>query len=271
MVPSDQPQTAEPEKTLRVQTLGGFRVWRDGAEVPSSAWNREKALHLFQLLVTLRRQSTRFHKEQIIDLLWPEFDAARGDRDFKVALNALHKAIEPERAPRADPYFLRRHELTYGLYFESIAIDADAFEQAIAAGNRALETDDEDAIGHFRRALDLYHGDYLPERRYEDWSSAERERLQVLALNAMTSLAHLLLTRVPQESIRLTERVLSVDPIWEDAYRIQMRAYAVQGNRPMALRVYQRCVATLERELAIPPLRQTTELYTAIREGTPVT
>ena len=87
----------------------------------------------------------------------------------------------------------------------------------------------------------------------------------------MTSLAHLLLTRVPQESIRLTERVLSVDPIWEDAYRIQMRAYAAQGNRPMALRVYQRCVATLERELAIPPLRQTTELYTAIREGTPVT
>ncbi|MCB9161170.1 MAG: transcriptional regulator [Caldilineaceae bacterium] len=232
MVPSDQPQTAEPEKTLRVQTLGGFRVWRDGAEVPAGAWNREKALHLFQLLVTLRRQSTRFHKEQIIDLLWPEFDAARGDRDFKVALNALHKAIEPERAPRADPYFLRRHELTYGLYFEAIQIDADAFEQAVAAGNRALETDDARAIDHFRAALDLYHGDYLPARRYEDWSSAERERLQVLALNAMTSLAHLLLTRVPQESIRLTERVLSVDPIWEDAYRIQMRAYAAQATAP---------------------------------------
>lgn len=248
-----------------MQTLGGFRLFRDGVEVPAGAWSREKALHLFQLLVTLRRQSTRFHKEQIIDLLWPEADADRGDRDFKVALNALHKAIEPERKPRAEPYFLRRHELAYGLQFEAIEIDADAFEQAIAAGNLALATDEECAITQFHAALELYQGDYLPERRYEDWSSGERERLQVLALNGMTVLAHLLLTRVPQESIRLTERVLSIDPIWEDAYRIQMRAYLAQGNRPMALRVYQRCVETLDRELGIPPLRQTTEIYATIR------
>jgi DNA-binding SARP family transcriptional activator len=267
MLPSAQAQSPDSDKTLRVHTLGGFRLWRDGEEIPPSAWSREKALHLFQLLVTLRRQSTRFHKEQLIDLLWPEFDADRGDRDFKVALNALHKAIEPERAPRAEPHFLRRQELAYGLHFESLWIDADAFERAVAAGNQALETDAACAIRHFREALDLYQGDYLPERRYEDWSSAERERLQVLALNAMTTLARLLLDRVPQESIRLTERVLSVDPIWEDAYRIQMRAYHAQGNRPMALRVYQRCVETLDRELAIPPLRQTTEIYEAIRAG----
>ena len=44
-----------------------------------------------------------------------------------------------------------------------------------------------------------------------------------------------------------------------------MRAYLATGNRPMALRVYQRCVETLERELGIPPLPQTTELAAAIR------
>lgn len=267
MLPSAPAQTTQPPKTLRVQTLGGFRLWRDGAEVSSGAWPREKALHLFQLLVTYRRQSARFHKEQIIDLLWPAFDAERGDRDFKVALNALHKAVEPEREPRADPYFLRRHELTYGLYFEAIQIDADAFEEAVTAGNLALPADEEHAIQCFQAALKLYQGDYLPERRYEDWSSAERERLQVLALNSMTTLAHLLLDRIPQESVRLTERVLSIDPIWEDAYRTQMLAYHGQGNRPMALRTYQRCLETLAQELAIPPLRQTTELYEAIRDG----
>lgn len=252
-------------RSLRVQTLGGFRIWRDGTEIPVSAWNREKALHLFQFLLTMRRQAARLHKEQIIDQLWPEFDADRGDRDFKVALNALHKALEPERKPRTDPHFVRRQELTYGLYLDDIWIDTDAFEDAIAAGNQLLPADRARAIERFRQALVLYHGDYLPERRYEDWSSTERERLQILALNAMSTLAGLLVESTPTESIRLTERVLMIDPIWEDAYRIQMRAYLATGNRPMALRTYQRCVETLARELGISPLPQTTDLAATIR------
>ena len=41
---------------LRVQTLGGFRAWRDGAEIAPTAWGREKATHLFQFFLTLRRR-----------------------------------------------------------------------------------------------------------------------------------------------------------------------------------------------------------------------
>jgi DNA-binding SARP family transcriptional activator len=104
----------------------------------------------------------------------------------------------------------------------------------------------------------------LPERRYEDWSSTERERLQVLALNLMTTLANLLVERNPLESIYLTQRVLTIDPIWEDAYRTQMQAYLTQGNRPMAVRTYQQCVKILEEELGLEPLPQTQELYTEI-------
>ena len=267
MSPTASPQSTSADPTLRVQTLGGFRVWRNGKEVPAKAWNREKALHLFQFLLTVRQQARRLHKELIVDLLWPEFDGDKGDRDFKVALNALNNALEPERKPRTEPFFVHRQELAYGLNLDAMTIDADEFEAAVAAGNQALTVDDAVAVSCFQNALALYQGDYLPERRYEDWSSAERERLQVLALNAMTTLARLLLATTPQESIRLTERVLRIDPIWEDAYRLQMRAYYAQGNRPMAIRVYQRCVATLEQELAIPPLPQTTQLYAEIRQG----
>ena len=265
---TNQTSEQQSDKELQVQTMGGFRVWRAGLEVPASAWSRERALHLFQFLITVRRSAARVHKERIIDLLWPEFDAARGDRDFKVALNAVHKALEPERRPRAQPKFIRRQELTYGLNTAVIDIDTDRFESAIRAGNQNLESDVDAAIRHYRAALALYQGDYLPARRYEDWSSAERERLQVLALNVMTTLAGLLVKRTPIESIRLTERVLAVDPIWEDAYRIQMRAYHAQGNRPMALRVYQRCIRTLAEELAIEPLPETSQLHARIRNNT---
>jgi two-component SAPR family response regulator len=250
---------------LRVQTLGGFRIWCEGEEIPVTAWGREKAIHLFQFFVTMRRQFV--HKEQIIDRLWPDMDIERGDRDFKVALNAINKALEPERGAREEARFTRRYGLAYGLDFDHVWLDADAFEQLVAAGNQAVGTavqDPTEAIDCYSLAVTLYNGDYLPERRYEDWTSAERERLQLLALNTMTTLGGLLLDRTPLESLRLAQRVLAVDPVWEDAYRLQMRAFAIQRNRPLALKSYESCVKVLDEEFGVEPLPETRELYEQI-------
>jgi two-component SAPR family response regulator len=243
---------------LQINTLGGFRVWRDGLEIKPVAWGREKAVHLFQYLLTNRRRQQ--HKELIIDQLWPSLDPVSGDRDFKVALNAINKALEPERAPRTQTRFIQRFDLAYGLNNDEIWVDADAFEMEIETGNQALIHDIESSIKHFQAAVKIYQGDYLPERRYEDWTSVERERLQTLALATMTSLANLLVDQMPLESIRLTQRVLSIDKVWEEAYRVQMRAYMSTGNRPLALRTYQQCVEVLMGEFGIEPLPETKNL-----------
>ncbi|MEZ4736101.1 MAG: BTAD domain-containing putative transcriptional regulator [Caldilineaceae bacterium] len=259
------PNAISANVALHVQTLGGFRVWRQGEEVPATAWGREKAIHLFQFFITMRRQYV--HKEQIMDRLWPDLDIDKGDRDFKVALNSINKALEPEREPRSDPLFVKRYGLAYGIDFENVWLDTEAMELLISAGNQATlaaKPDDTFTIACYEAAVQLYHGDYLPERRYEDWTSAERERLQLLALNTMTTLAELMLQRNPLESLRLTQRVLSIDPVWEDAYRVQMRAFVAQRNRPLALRSYQRCVAVLAEEFGVDPLPETNDLYEQI-------
>jgi DNA-binding SARP family transcriptional activator len=252
-------ETQAGKKELRVQTLGGFRVWRAGQAIDSSAWGREKALLLFQLFVTNRRRP--LHKEQVIDLLWPLVDLEIGDRDFKVALNALNKALEPDRPARMPPRFVHRSGLTYRLKNELIWIDADEFEHRVAAGNQVATTEGEKAKEFYAKAIELYSGDYLPNRRYEDWTTSERERLQILALGTMTHLANLLVEENPLESIRIAQRALTIDPVWEGAYRTQMRAYQLTGNRPMAIRTYQRCVEVLQSEFAVEPLPETQELY----------
>ena len=253
------------QAALHVQTLGGFRVWRGDEEVPTTAWGREKAIHLFQFFITMRRQYV--HKEQIMDRLWPELDVDKGDRDFKVALNSINKALEPDREPRSDALFVKRYGLAYGVDFENVWLDSEALELLVSAGNQATLEPNKDsvyAIACYEAAVKLYYGDYLPERRYEDWTSAERERLQLLALNTMTTLAELLLSRNPLESLRLTQRVLAIDPVWEDAYRIQMRAFVAQRNRPLAIRSYQRCVEVLAEEFGVDPLPETKTLYDQI-------
>lgn len=262
--PANAPPSGLPGATLQVQTLGRFGVWREGVEIAPTAWGREKALHLFQFLVTVRGRTSHLHKEQIIDRLWPDLAAHEGDRDFKVALTTLARVLEPERQVRSGSRFIQRQGLVYRLNLEQAWVDADAFETCVARGNQA-SGQVEVAITEYQRALALYHGDYLPERRYEDWSSAERERLQLLALGAMTTLADLLIERSPLESIRLTQHVLRIDPVWEAAYRVQMQAYLAQGNRPLALRSYQQCATALDRELGVTPLPETQQLWRRIK------
>jgi DNA-binding SARP family transcriptional activator len=248
---------------LRIETLGGFRLWRDGEALGPQVWGREKALHLFQFLITYRKRL--FHKEQIIAQLWPDASPETGDRDFKVALNAIQRALEPGRPPRAPSRYIERIESAYRLAPGVLSSDVDEFETAVTAGNRTTAEQPTAAIPHYREAAALYGGDYLPERRYEDWTSAERERLQTLALSSMTRLANLILKSSPEETIELCQRVLTLDPVWEDAYRVQMRAYQATGNRPLALRTYEQCLVALEREFGVAPLPETTTLYNEIK------
>ncbi|NLF75755.1 MAG: hypothetical protein GX573_08655 [Chloroflexi bacterium] len=260
--------------SLRVQTLGMFRTWLDGALLPGVAWKREKAQRLFQFLITLMLNN-RHHvlpKERIVAELWPTLDHQRADRDFKVALNALNDALEPDRAARSPSSFIVRHGLAYGLDPEAdIQIDADEFREGLKTAAR-LEHDDLDAaIDAYRDAIDRYAGDYLPDALYEDWASLERERLQTLYLSGAMRLAALLLHRQSyQESIHLCQAVLVIDRYWEEAYRVMMIAHALRGNRPLAMRAYEQCRAALDEGLDLLPMAETTAIYTRIARGEPV-
>jgi len=240
---------------LFVWTLGGFRVERRDGPVEPSEWARDKAVQLFQYLVTVRRR--RETREQIVETLWPELDPETAERDFKVALNAVQRALEPEREARSEPRFVRRFGPAYGLELPLVWVDAEALERGVAEGNQLLRDDPRAAADSFRDAVSLYSGDYLPERRYEDWTSAEREHLQVIAFSTMTTLGELELSGNPLESVRLAQTVLRQDPLWEDAWRLLMRAHLERGNRAQALRAWQRCAAVLEAELGLEPLPET--------------
>lgn len=246
--------------SIRVQTLGSFQVWRDGNKITSKEWGRDKTIQLFQFFVTARHRHG-LHKEQIMDRIWED----GSDQNFKVALHGVNKALEPNRPSRTEPRFVLRQGVTYQLNLKEFWIDADALENFIAFGNQALMEDKEVAIKAYQAAIDLYEGSFLPNRLYEDWSSEQREHLQILALNAMITLGELLLEKNPLESIRLAQKALLIDSAWEDAYRIQMEAYFLKGNRPMAIKTYKACEKVLDEEFGIDPLPETQQLLKRIR------
>ena len=244
---------------VEVQTLGNFQVGIDGQKVQPKDWGRDKSVQLFQFFVTMRHHRG-LHREQILDRLWPELDVKSGSQVFKVALHGINKVLEPHRKSRTEARFVLRQGLAYFLRTDEMWIDADALEKYIAIGNRYLSTDPDAARQAYLEATALHHGIYLPDRLYEDWSSSERERLQILALGAIITLGELLLNDNPLESIRLAEQALLLDPTWEDAYRLEMQAYLQKGNRPMAIKTFRQCQKILDREFGIEPLPETKKL-----------
>ena len=65
---------------LEVDLLGGFAVRVDGRSVPATAFARRRARTLLKLLAL--QPGYRLHRDQVLDLLWPDLDAraATGQR-----------------------------------------------------------------------------------------------------------------------------------------------------------------------------------------------
>ncbi len=247
---------AKDKADLKVSTLGQFHLVLDDNPVPDN-WGRDKAIQLFQFFL-ISRNRLALHKEQIIDRLW---DESGSDQVFKVALHGINKTIEPNKKSRGQTRFIQRQGATYKLDMSKIWLDSQALESYIEIGNHVKGMNNELAIIAFQLAINLYKGPFLPNRIYEDWTTTERERIQIFTLGAYISLAELLLEEQPNESIRLTEEALNIDPTWEEAYRIQMAAHIANGNRPQAIRTYKRCVDVLDKEFGIAPLPKTVGLF----------
>ncbi|KPL75474.1 hypothetical protein AC812_08465 [Bellilinea caldifistulae] len=241
-----------PAYTLYVRTLSDFGVWRGDQKVHSAEWQREKARQLFQLLITNRQRWLL--RDQIVDLLWPELDGESAVRDFKVALNALNRTIEPQRPRETAPFFVRRQENMYGINPQAkVVVDADEFERLASES-----LSDEESL---RRALDLYQNDYLHECCYEDWSSIERERLRQVYFTAVQRLGELLGSQGRwDEVIAVCNAALLRDRTWEPAYRLIMQAYAAKGNQAQVIQTYQRCWKILWDEVGVEPSLETRDL-----------
>ncbi len=259
-----------PGYQLRIQTLGAFRVWRGSHEIEAREWQRDKARQLFQLLIAHRGRWLQ--RDEIVELLWPYLNPDAAIRDFKVALSALYKALEPNRT-EATSSFIARDGSAYRLRpTADIWLDCAELSAGCAAGQRLLDQGQIEAgIARLQTALHLYHGDFLPDALYESWANAERERLRNTFLRSADRLAVALAEHGrDEELIALAERMLEHDNCWERAYRLLMLAYARQGNRAAALRVFQRCVDHLARELDAEPAPITIEFAERLRLGEPI-
>jgi len=261
-----KPGIKHPGYTLKVKTLGQFKVKRGRKVVKDSDWKRKKARTLFQIFLTY--QNELIPKERLAEMISPKKDQKSAIRDFKVALNALNNVLEPNREARATPYFINKKGSRYGLNpTATYKVDINQFEELIKKGTKQAEQEKEKlAIKSLSQAVQLYKGVYLPNCLYQDWTREVREKYKQLFIQGVELLAELYFELEKyQKTVEMAEKLIAEESSIEEAYQLMMKAYDEMGQRSQALRTYQRCADNLEQELGVIPTQKTIELYKDIK------
>lgn len=233
---------------LSLTLFAGF-----GLHDPSGASVRLPTRNAKSLLAFLAVQPGQPQsREKLMALLWSE----RSDKQARHSLNQtlvhLRKAV-PETGGR----ILDSDRESITCVPGSVEVDALKFRELVA------ERPEE--------AMDLYKGRFLDgigtrEAAFEDWLSAQRSELHGLACGALKAQCERFVEeRRHAEAIEVAKRLVTLDPLREEAHRHLMRLYHAAGDRTSALKQYHACVEILERELDVGPASETARLFDEIK------
>jgi two-component SAPR family response regulator len=208
------------------------------------------------------------HREVVVEALWPDLEYAAALHNLNTTVYHLRKSLEPALQHGVDSRYIHYESHCYSLDAgPSLALDVEAFEIGIAHARR--EPDSEQAILFYRRALALYHGDFLADLGASTaWCSRERARLRELYLNALEEAGRLHERRHEhQQASQMYWKALSADPCRESACQHLMQLAAQRGDRAAVMSLYHSLSAALDREMGVRPSPETLRIYQAARHG----
>ncbi|MGH3870324.1 MAG: BTAD domain-containing putative transcriptional regulator [Pseudonocardiaceae bacterium] len=203
--------------------------------------------------------------ERLIEVLWGAEPPATAANTLQTHVSHLRRALEPDRAPRAQDGVLRTRRQGYLLAAAPDAIDAVRFERLARAGRDALPADPERAAETLNRALALWRGEPLGEFRFELFAQAEITRLVELHSIVLEDRAEaeLALGRHAALCSELT-RAVTEYPLRERLWSQLIRAMYRCGRQADALGAYARLREQLKEQLGIDPSPQLVRLHEAV-------
>jgi predicted ATPase/DNA-binding SARP family transcriptional activator len=221
--------------------LGRFAVRVRGVEVDDRAWRLRKARTLVKALALA--PGRRLHREQAMELLWPELTATAAQNNLHQALHAARRAIGVDCLTLGDGMLALEG---------AVVCDADVFEE------RAAEAREGADAKAYEAALAAYGGELLPEDRYETWTESRRSSVRELHSTLCLELARL---QAADDAMLTLQRAIAAAPLHEPAHRALMQLYVKLGRRQEALAQFHRLRDTLRSELEADPDRETRSLY----------
>jgi TolB-like protein/DNA-binding SARP family transcriptional activator len=106
---------------------------------------------------------------------------------------------------------------------------------------------------------------------FDHWLAAERSRFEDRVRKILEAALDRLTEQNANPEVRAAaaRRLINFEPTHEGAVRSVMKAFAQMGDRAQAIREFERCRQALLTVLDLPPSKETTAVYEAIRTESP--
>lgn len=253
----------KPDGGLQFRFLGGCAIAGPQGSIHLES---AKTTALLAYLVLTRSPHGR---AKLMEMLWPELSEERAAAALRRALWDQRHRLGREDGP--DVLLADRQTVAFngGLPHEC---DVERFQALCAASSHRSETAGDEA-GALRAAIALYRGDLLDgftlegAAAFDEWLAGERERLRLVALQAVRRMTALMRGRGELvRALGYARRLLTLDPWLEEAHRAVAELLALTGQHGAALQQLETCRRVLAQELGVSPSARTLELERRLRE-----
>jgi DNA-binding SARP family transcriptional activator len=233
--------------TVFIQTLGVFRVIRDGFPIPNSAWKSKKARDLLKVLVARRRPTPR---DQLMEMLWPEVDPALAGNRLSVLLSTVREVLQPQLAGEG-PLVTTGGAIL--LNPAQVRVDVEDFLAQATAALHADRANEPDAAARLAAAVTAHTGDFLEEDPYQEWAATLAEEVRATHIALLRALAGRLRDALDTDAVvRYTLRLLEQDCYDEEAHLTLVSVLFSAGHLGQARRHYQNYVRRM-KEIGVSP------------------
>ncbi len=244
-----------------IRTLGNLELERRGIRIPQKEIStKKKMLKLVKIL--LIRFEKGIHREELLELLWPEMSE-------KKALNSLHALCFRLRKIIGNSEALVFSEDRLFFRQDLVQTDFQLFEKHYQIGTKSIrQGDTESAIQEFRCARKFYRGVFFEFDLYFPESEIRREYIRKSLIEIFQFLCE------KDSEKNEIEKLLDDSANWiylddldERAWRFHFEALFQLNRKNEALRKYKEFKKSLKKELDIEPESATFNLIEKIRSG----
>ena len=241
-------ETITEKYAIHVSALNDGAVHINSKPISPRAWSSVGAKALFFFIVDRKRVK----KNDIALEFWPDFSPGKVNSNFHATLWRVRKGLEIKNLIAfIDDYYQINPDVD--LYY-----DVEEYEEIIDK-MRILEKGSPERSVYLRRALELYHQDFLPDIDMP-WADDRRRELQNSFLRLLVELGETIFKRKHyQDALEIFQRAVELDPYQDNIHLLIVQCLVIMGDSHQAKNHYDRYASTLQNEMGITPSEDLTQ------------
>ena len=244
---------------LQIRMLGSFSLEQDG-RVINDGDNRSRKVWLLLAYMIYCRNRT-ISQEELVSLLWGEEERSSNPLNALKTMFHRVRTMLNQLGESAGHDLIVRRGGNYSWNIDiPVEVDVEQFDALCRTGGS--EIDENKRLEQYRKALELYQGDFLSKLSSEPWVvpiAAYFHNLYTQVVQETLPLLEGLGKR--EEAVQLCRQALEVEPYEESFYRHLMRNLLDLGDQRGAVSIYEEMSELFFTNFGVMPSDDIRALY----------